>query len=358
MKQIVFLALTLLLWSAASMNAQVTIGSSDTPHEGAVLDLSKATGNSAGLLLPRVSLSDVSTWQIGGDSDTGISMLVYNTNGSVIGGNGSGIYVWNGLVWTALNTTTDMTPFITDGEGNQYSVALFGDAGWWMTENLRATQYADGTPLTISSNMGKDDDFSLRYAYYPGNSIGYVESMGMLYSWTAASNGILSEVVEIGGAGSASTSKIQGICPTGWHLPNDYEWTQLEKEIAVSAAGVYSTLGPLTWDDEWSTKMEARGDYAIKLKSPFWGFLPDPVGSSNNNKNNGFAAQLAGYITVDGLEQFPVYGRFWSSSALKSPNLSGRLPIYREVRNVQSQATYRRINKAESAYLSVRCKKD
>jgi hypothetical protein len=52
--------LALLMMSAASMNAQVRIGSLDDPAPGAVLDLKNPADGSykGGLLLPKVSIAD------------------------------------------------------------------------------------------------------------------------------------------------------------------------------------------------------------------------------------------------------------------------------------------------------------
>jgi hypothetical protein len=55
MKQkMMFLMLMLLMLSTASVNAQVTIGSTADPHAGAVLDLQSTT---QGLKLPNVALN-------------------------------------------------------------------------------------------------------------------------------------------------------------------------------------------------------------------------------------------------------------------------------------------------------------
>jgi formylglycine-generating enzyme required for sulfatase activity len=92
-----------------SVNAQVTIGSDAAPHQGAILDLSQ--GNNLGLLLPRVSLDAVGAWThdggqaLGGDKLQAAGMVVYNTNDCITGGNGSGIYIWDGSAWTSTNST-------------------------------------------------------------------------------------------------------------------------------------------------------------------------------------------------------------------------------------------------------------
>ncbi|MDR0682516.1 MAG: hypothetical protein LBG15_11815, partial [Dysgonamonadaceae bacterium] len=109
MRKTVFLMSMLLILSTASVKAQVTIGSDQDPHEGAVLDLSQTA--KLGLLLPRVSLENVNTWQIDGDEEkeAAIGMIVYNTNDNVVGGNGYGLYVWDGNVWTPVKSDSSFS---------------------------------------------------------------------------------------------------------------------------------------------------------------------------------------------------------------------------------------------------------
>ncbi|MDR0680996.1 MAG: hypothetical protein LBG15_03975, partial [Dysgonamonadaceae bacterium] len=100
MKQkMIYLALMLFVLSAASMNAQVTIGSDQDPHEGAILDLSQSAN--LGLLLPRVFLENVTTWQLKGSTEKE-GMVIYNTNEDVDGGNGKDIYVWTRNSWKPI----------------------------------------------------------------------------------------------------------------------------------------------------------------------------------------------------------------------------------------------------------------
>ncbi|GHT89052.1 hypothetical protein FACS189474_5330 [Bacteroidia bacterium] len=106
--------LTLLIWGAASMNAQVTIGSSENPAKAALLDIKNQAPNAdnetvttGGLVLPRVSLqsadnllpfipndatftSDVKRDHVG--------LIVYNVNPAFQVG--AGPYLWNGSAWT------------------------------------------------------------------------------------------------------------------------------------------------------------------------------------------------------------------------------------------------------------------
>ncbi|MDR0863921.1 MAG: hypothetical protein LBO74_03195 [Candidatus Symbiothrix sp.] len=99
MKTKFFLMLAFLVWSAASVNAQVRIGGIDTdvPTQGAVLDLNNVDGYVGGLLLPKVSsltLSSVEAFSTDEDAATKlVGLIVYNTATGA-----EGIYIWTGAV--------------------------------------------------------------------------------------------------------------------------------------------------------------------------------------------------------------------------------------------------------------------
>ncbi|MDR0865215.1 MAG: hypothetical protein LBO74_09850 [Candidatus Symbiothrix sp.] len=107
MKKNLFLMLTLIVLSVASVKAQVNIGSDANPHSGAVLDLSQLpTGKELGLLLPNVALNAVLTEFVLPLTDpstkaNATGMMVYNTNPELSGG--VGVYVWNGEEWKNVN---------------------------------------------------------------------------------------------------------------------------------------------------------------------------------------------------------------------------------------------------------------
>ena len=85
MKKILFLMLTLLLWSAANVQAQVTIGSEAEPHPGAALDIQ----SSKGLKLPMTYLTNASLLQVTTEKvSEAAGMMVYNTNASMVDGQG------------------------------------------------------------------------------------------------------------------------------------------------------------------------------------------------------------------------------------------------------------------------------
>jgi uncharacterized protein (TIGR02145 family) len=345
----------ILLISAASVNSQVTIGSTDDPHGGAVLDLSRASGSSVGFLLPRVSLTNVDTWQIGGVANQGVGMVVYNTNEDVAGGDGSGIYVWNGSAWTRIWTGADNAcpRVVKDSESNAYSIGYFGVAGWWMTENLRSTKN-DLYELTANSNAS--NAYDQKYYWYPNNNKTTFDSnptYGLLYTWTAASGRTGADTDSNGVGVTPGQGDIQGICPTGWHLPSDYEWNQLEEEIAKNGANVYSTTAATTWDAGYSTTVSGnyRGAHGQKMKSttPVNGRATN--GTSKSRTANGFDALLVGDMYSGSAPSYDTRMYFWSSSSYSSTNAWRRYLYY------DNTGVYRNTSNKGAMY-SVRCKKN
>ena len=99
-----------LLATTIQTRAQTKIGGSGAPDSSAMLEVTGGTGNNKGLLLPRVSLANISTWGLNGSTPVA-GMLVYNTNVSVAGGSGVGTYYWNGTQWvkSASNSGWNLT---------------------------------------------------------------------------------------------------------------------------------------------------------------------------------------------------------------------------------------------------------
>ena len=109
---------------------------------------------------------------------------------------------------------------VTDYEGNVYNTVHIGSQ-CWMRENLRSTKFADGTPIPNGNDTTSLTDF---YYYDNSDSDIPLARRGYLYNWPAAMHGAVSS--------SASPSGVLGICPTGWHLPSDAEYTQLTDYVS------------------------------------------------------------------------------------------------------------------------------
>ena len=102
---------------------------------------------------------------------------------------------------------------VVDIDNNLYNTVLIGNQ-CWLKENLKTTQYADGTPLTEG---GATSEASY---YYPENG---KDPYGLLYSWVAVMGGSASS--------ESNPSGVQGICPDGWHVPSNAEWDELNNYV-------------------------------------------------------------------------------------------------------------------------------
>lgn len=137
MKKIYFFTILFVVqWNSFS---QVGIGTT-TPNNSSSLDI---TSTSTGLLIPRVSLINISdgTAPV---SAPAISLLVYNTNAVVTGGNGAGYYYWNGAVWTKLFTTIDQN-WTRNGLGQMYPTTLTDNIGIGTTLPNAPLQFSNAT---------------------------------------------------------------------------------------------------------------------------------------------------------------------------------------------------------------------
>jgi hypothetical protein len=163
MKKMIFLMLALLMLSAASMNAQVNIGSVNDPHKGAILDLSQSELN-LGLLFPKVYLFNTREFTLPVDESVdAIGMVIYNNNASLP--DGRGLYSWNGTEWKSMSGSTansciPVTATTTSTkEGNNAKITVNVTAGnptytyvWSKGENVvRTTANTTATSDTYTT---------------------------------------------------------------------------------------------------------------------------------------------------------------------------------------------------------------
>ncbi len=94
-------------------------------------------------------------------------------------------------------------------DGQIYNTVQIGTQ-CWMAENMNV-----GTMINGSSNP-TDNGTIEKYCY--NNEEDSCNMYGGLYQWD--------EMMQY-----STTPGVQGICPTGWHLPTDTEWCILENEV-------------------------------------------------------------------------------------------------------------------------------
>lgn len=222
-------------------------------------------------------------------------------------------------------TTLDFTNCgtVTDADGNVYSTVQIGDQ-CWMAENLKVTKYPGGSSIplvTDNTTWGNlaDNSTDDAYCYYNNNASGEANTYGALYTWAAAmgDNAVSS---------SSNPSGVQGVCPTGWHLPSGAEWTEL-----IDYLGGESVAGG---------KMKEAG--TIHWNSP----------NTGADNSSGFSALPGGSRSSNGtFTSFGYHDKWWSATEYDATTAWQRRRYYVDANILSS-------NSNKSYGFSVRCLRD
>ena len=152
-------------------------------------------------------------------------------------------------------------------ENNEIKSVKIGNQVW-MAENLNVDHYRNGDPIPTSlSNAQWESTTKGAYAIYnddPTNEKIY----GKLYNWYAVNDS-------------------RGLCPTGWHVPSDDEWTLLTLSLGGEKVAGGKMKSTSLWD------------------SP-------NTGATNSS---GFNALPGGYRDSSGAYSYVGYGGGWWSSS-------------------------------------------
>jgi uncharacterized protein (TIGR02145 family) len=133
----------------------------------------------------------------------------------------------NQISFITLSQNTSKT--ISDIDGNLYDTVHIGTQ-IWLGENLSVTKFNDGTPITLSVDTSSwTYPNSPLYCWSVGDSIIDKNLYGALYNWPAINTGKL--------------------CPTGWHVATDNEWTILTTYLGGEnvAGGKLKEVGTNHW---------------------------------------------------------------------------------------------------------------
>ncbi len=179
---------------------------------------------------------------------------------------------------------------MTDQDGNLYKTVIIGTQEW-MAENLRTTRYRNGSLIQNYPSNNDWDGTSVSatgaWVYYNNNSA-FDCPYGKLYNYYA-------------------TVDSDGLCPFGWHIPTDAEWSTLINYLDSNANGgaVNNVAGG---------KMKSTGTF-------FWS------GTNTAGSNiSGFSALPGGYRTVLGsYNSIGLFGYYWSNSANTSTTAFNRV---------------------------------
>ena len=220
---------------------------------------------------------------------------------------GSDFEGYNGSQWMSLTSGSGDTGVATDIDGNEYLTVLIGTQTW-MKENLRTARYKDGTPIAkVTDTVWAATDSTGKYCWFDNDENEYDMPYGKLYNWYAVND-------------------IRGLCPTGWHVPTDTEWTTLT-----------DFLGGI-------------GGAGGKMKIPETVIWNSPNTGATNE--SGFTGLPGGFRTTSSsFNNIGFIAYFWSSTESDSSNA-----WYRRLNN--SNADVNTPNGDKRVGFSVRCLRD
>jgi uncharacterized protein (TIGR02145 family) len=203
---------------------------------------------------------------------------------------------------------------LNDQDGHTYKTVQIGNQEW-MAENLRTSKYRNGDPIDNLFNptlwLAATSGGWTNYKY---DSL-YDCPSGKLYNFYAVADS-------------------RNLCPTGWHVPTEFDWDSLINFIDTSfintAGGALKSIGAAIW------------------QIPYWHF-PN-TGATNST---GFSALPGGDISLP-YGDSDTGARWWSSTQGVFPN-----DIFAKYIELAPSTAYAGIHMTELEYgLSVRCIKD
>lgn len=192
----------------------------------------------------------------------------------------------------------------------------------WMAENLKTTLFNDGTAIPlVKDDKEWENTMSPAYCFYENNRSKYIETYGVLYNWFAVKTGKL--------------------CPVGWHVPTDDEWTKLDDFLGDS----------IPWIESGDSIILVPEKAAIKLKEAgnlHWA-LNDTI---NATDDYGFTALPGGARLKHGPFFDLGYQGFWWSSTEDDTEDAKNREMYWDQNGVTDIQQYKQFG------MSVRCIKD
>jgi uncharacterized protein (TIGR02145 family) len=146
---------------------------------------------------------------------------------------------------TVVTPNACPTSTITDIDGNTYATVSIGNQ-CWMSENLKTSRYRNGglIPNVTTDDTAWGNLTTGAWSYY-NNDVSNNAIYGKLYNWY--------------------TTLGDTLCPTGWGVPTDAEWTTLTTYLGGEdvAGGKMKTIGTAYWESPNTGAINSSGFSAL-----------------------------------------------------------------------------------------------
>lgn len=172
--------------------------------------------------------------------------------------------------------------------GENYETIILGNGQEWMAQNLKTTQYNDGTSIPLVTD-------SLQWVVNSSKELPMMCWYGNDQTTYSSSNfGSLYNLYAI----SPNTNGNRNVCPAGWHVPSDKDWTKLINYLDSKADGGYN-----------------RNMAGGKMKSIGTQYWKSPNSGASNE--SGFNGLPGGFRNYDGnFFSFGKTANWWSYKEL------------------------------------------
>jgi uncharacterized protein (TIGR02145 family) len=263
-------------------------------------------GNGGFVIVPGISAANSS----GGNGGDGGGGSAGTSSGTTAHTCGTANVVNAGLTYNS----------VIDQEGNIYKTIVIGNREW-MAENLKTTTYRNGDPIVSGLSATQwAGTTSGAWAHYNGDA-SLDCPYGKLYNFYACSDA-------------------RQLCPTGWHVPTDGEWSVLINQFDPSAQG------GINWSNFAGGPLKSTG--TIQAGTGLWN--GPNTGATNAS---GFSALPGGFITIMGASNnSAINGYYWTSNEVNSTTGYGR-SFYHDPGSVIQTANF-----GKRSGMSVRCIRD
>lgn len=179
-------------------------------------------------------------------------------------------------------------PAVTDPDGNTYYTIQIGDQ-CWMNENLKTTTYSNGAPIPHAPDPAEWGTMTEGAYVWYDNDTSWKDKYGALYNWPAAVNP-------------------NGLCPEGWHVPTNNEWTALTDFLG-------GTISPSGAELKSCRQVNTPlGGACNTTTQPYWNESTISYGTDIY----GFSGLPGGLRNWSGPFQSNGYGGYWWTSTEKN----------------------------------------
>ncbi|MBR3550456.1 MAG: fibrobacter succinogenes major paralogous domain-containing protein [Bacteroidales bacterium] len=194
---------------------------------------------------------------------------------------------------------------VQDADGNWYGAVVIGKQVW-MAENLRTKHFSDGVAIPHGGTNYSD---STPYYYHVTGQEENDDEYGLLYNQPA--------VIRGGAMTDANPSGVQGVSPTGWHVPSGAEWNQLTEYLGKQNRLLADETTPL----KVAKALAARSGWRTSENE-------DAVGNNQSlNNKTLFGAKPSGAMSVSASNNVVYDGLGYAHFATTSSYQTGSMAI-------------------------------